>query len=55
MRVLITGHNGYIGSVVAPLVQAAAMAKVGTELVVDVRGRLRTAEVVKKPIYVKEH
>ena len=32
----------------------AAQAKAGTELVVDVRGRRRTAEVVKKPIYQKE-
>jgi aminomethyltransferase len=29
-------------------------AKAGTELVVDVRGRSRTAEIVKKPIYKKE-
>jgi len=32
----------------------AASAKAGTELVVDVRGRTRKAEVVKKPIYKKE-
>jgi aminomethyltransferase len=32
----------------------AASAKAGTELVVDVRGRPRKAEVVKKPIYKKE-
>jgi aminomethyltransferase len=32
----------------------AAQAKRGTELVVDVRGRPRKAEVVKKPIYLKE-
>jgi aminomethyltransferase len=32
----------------------AAQAKAGTELVVDVRGRARKAEVVKKPIYQKE-
>jgi aminomethyltransferase len=32
----------------------AAHAKVGTELVVDVRGRPRKAEVVQKPIYKKE-
>ncbi|HEX7527235.1 MAG TPA: glycine cleavage T C-terminal barrel domain-containing protein, partial [Gaiellaceae bacterium] len=32
----------------------AAAAKAGTELVIDVRGRLRKAEVVKKPIYKKE-
>jgi aminomethyltransferase len=31
-----------------------AQAKVGTELVVDVRGRPRKAVVVKKPIYKKE-
>jgi aminomethyltransferase len=29
-------------------------AKRGTELVIDVRGRPRTAEIVKKPIYDKE-
>jgi aminomethyltransferase len=33
----------------------AEQAKAGTELVVDVRGRARKAEVVKKPIYQKEH
>ena len=32
----------------------AAAAKVGTELVIDVRGRARRAEVVKKPIYKRE-
>jgi glycine cleavage system T protein (aminomethyltransferase) len=32
----------------------AARAKAGTELVIDVRGRARKAEVVKKPIYEKE-
>ena len=32
----------------------AAAAKVGTELVVDVRGRARRAEVVQKPIYKRE-
>jgi aminomethyltransferase len=32
----------------------AAQAKRGTELVVDVRGRPRKAEIVKKPIYTKE-
>lgn len=32
----------------------AAAAKAGTELVIDVRGRARKAEVVKKPIYKKE-
>ena len=32
----------------------AAQAKPGTELVIDVRGRRRAAEVVKKPIYKKE-
>ncbi len=32
----------------------AASAKAGTELVIDVRGRLRKAEIVKKPIYKKE-
>ncbi|HEX7626570.1 MAG TPA: glycine cleavage system aminomethyltransferase GcvT [Gaiellaceae bacterium] len=32
----------------------AASAKSGTELVIDVRGRPRKAEVVKKPIYKKE-
>jgi len=32
----------------------AAHAKTGTELVVDVRGRPRRGEVVKKPIYQKE-
>ncbi|MBA3843259.1 MAG: hypothetical protein H0X39_11725, partial [Actinobacteria bacterium] len=32
----------------------AAQAKPGTELVIDVRGRPRAAEVVKKPIYKKE-
>ena len=32
----------------------AASAKAGTELVVDVRGKPRKAEVVKKPIYKKE-
>ncbi len=32
----------------------AAMAKTGSELVIDVRGRARKAEVVKKPIYKKE-
>jgi hypothetical protein len=30
------------------------MSKRGTELVIDVRGRRRTAEIVKKPIYTKE-
>ena len=32
----------------------AAAAAPGTELVIDVRGRLKRAHVVKKPIYVKE-
>ena len=32
----------------------AASARPGTELVIDVRGRARKAEVVKKPIYDKE-
>src|SRR4029079_10762677 len=32
----------------------AAQAKAGTELVIDVRGRSRTAEVAKKPLYKKE-
>jgi aminomethyltransferase len=32
----------------------AAQVKAGTELVIDVRGRARKAEVVKKPIYKKE-
>ncbi len=32
----------------------AASATAGTELVIDVRGRARRAEVVKKPIYKKE-
>ena len=32
----------------------AARAKPGTELVIDVRGRARTAEVAKKPLYTKE-
>ena len=32
----------------------AAMANAGNELVIDVRGRARKAEVVKKPIYKKE-
>jgi aminomethyltransferase len=32
----------------------AAMASAGTELVIDVRGKARKAEVVKKPIYKKE-
>jgi aminomethyltransferase len=32
----------------------AAMSKRGTALVIDVRGRQRTAEIVKKPIYTKE-
>ncbi len=32
----------------------AAQAKAGTELVIDVRGRPRTAEVAKKPLYTKE-
>jgi aminomethyltransferase len=32
----------------------AAQAKAGTELVIDVRGRARKAETVKKPIYKKE-
>ena len=32
----------------------AAVAKAGSELVIDVRGRARKAEVVKKPIYKKE-
>ena len=32
----------------------AAAAKAGTELVIDVRGRARRAEVVKKPIYKRE-
>jgi len=31
MRVLITGHNGYIGSVLAPLVQAAGHEVVGLD------------------------
>jgi len=33
----------------------AASAKVGTELVIDVRGKPRRAEVAKKPLYKKEH
>jgi aminomethyltransferase len=32
----------------------AARAKAGTELVIDVRGRPRSAEVAKKPLYTKE-
>jgi aminomethyltransferase len=32
----------------------AATAKAGTALVIDVRGKPRTAEIVKKPIYKKE-
>jgi aminomethyltransferase len=32
----------------------AERAKAGTELVVDVRGRPRRGEIVKKPIYKKE-
>jgi glycine cleavage system aminomethyltransferase T len=32
----------------------AAQATVGTELMVDVRGRPRRARVVKKPIYTRE-
>ena len=31
-----------------------ASAKAGTELVIDVRGRARRAEVSKKPLYKKE-
>src|SRR6478672_11201723 len=31
MRVLITGHNGYIGSVLAPMVQAAGHEVVGLD------------------------
>ena len=30
------------------------MAKIGTELVIDVRGKARRAEVVKKPFYKRE-
>jgi aminomethyltransferase len=33
----------------------AAIAKPGTELVIDVRGKPRRAEVKKKPLYSKEH
>jgi aminomethyltransferase len=33
----------------------AALAKPGTELTIDVRGRPRRAHVVKKPIYTKEN
>jgi aminomethyltransferase len=33
----------------------AALAKAGTELVIDVRGKPRRAEVSKKPLYKKEH
>ncbi len=33
----------------------AAQAQPGTELTIDVRGRLRRARVVKKPIYRREH
>jgi aminomethyltransferase len=33
----------------------AAAAKPGTELVIDVRGKPRRAEVKKKPLYSKEH
>jgi glycine cleavage system aminomethyltransferase T len=32
----------------------AERSKRGTQLVLDVRGRPRTAEIVKKPIYDKE-
>jgi aminomethyltransferase len=32
----------------------AASAQVGTELVIDVRGKARSAEVAKKPLYKKE-
>jgi glycine cleavage system aminomethyltransferase T len=32
----------------------AAAAKPGTELVIDVRGKPRRAEVKKKPLYSKE-
>src|SRR4051794_3692798 len=32
----------------------AAQAKAGTELVIDVRGKPRSAEVAKKPLYTKE-
>ena len=31
MRVLITGHNGYIGSVLAPMVRAAGHDVVGLD------------------------
>src|SRR6185312_9544596 len=33
----------------------AGQAKSGTELVVDVRGKPRTAEVARKPLYKKEN
>jgi aminomethyltransferase len=32
----------------------AASATVGTEIVIDVRGRERRAEIRKKPLYTKE-
>jgi aminomethyltransferase len=32
----------------------AAASKIGTELVIDVRGKERRAEVAKKPLYKKE-
>ena len=38
MRVLITGHNGYIGSVMAPMVQAAGHEVVGLDTFLFERG-----------------
>lgn len=38
MRVLITGHNGYIGSVLAPLIQAAGHDVVGLDTFLFERG-----------------
>src|SRR5712671_5036692 len=40
MRVLITGHNGYIGSVLAPLVQKAGHEVVGLDTFLFERGTL---------------
>src|SRR5919198_3513236 len=58
----IEGGGGVTSGSLSPMLDVgiglgyvpAAQSKRGTELVIDVRGRPRKAEVVKKPIYSKE-
>ncbi len=63
MPVSVPGGGGQVTSgSLSPMLEVgiglayvpAAQSTAGTELVIDVRGRPRTAEIVKKPIYKKE-